>query len=94
MLHRSKKDGWLVGLVWGGALAPLAAGLFLVLARGGDPGPGWALVRAPSTSRPWTRRPSCATSPTPRRGSKCGATASYGRRSLSSAGAKFFGRIF
>ncbi|HEX8501287.1 MAG TPA: PH domain-containing protein [Pyrinomonadaceae bacterium] len=46
MLHRSKKDAWLVGLVWGGALAPLAAGLFLLLARGGDPGPGWALVRA------------------------------------------------
>jgi hypothetical protein len=45
MLHRSKKDRWLVGLVWGGALAPLAAGLFVVLAGGGDPGPGWALVR-------------------------------------------------
>jgi hypothetical protein len=46
MLYRSKKDTWLVGLVWGGALAPLAAGLFMVFARGGDPGPGWALVRA------------------------------------------------
>jgi Bacterial PH domain len=46
MLHRSKKDGWLVGLVWGGALAPVAVGLFILLVRGGDPGPGWALVRA------------------------------------------------
>ena len=45
MLHRSKKDWWLVGLVWGAALAPLVVGLFLVLARGGDPGSGWALVR-------------------------------------------------
>jgi hypothetical protein len=45
MLHRSKKDAWLVGLVWGGVLLPLAIGLFLVVARGGDPGPGWALVR-------------------------------------------------
>ncbi len=45
MFHRSKKDAWLVGLVWGGALAPLGAGLFLVFAGGGDHGPGWALVR-------------------------------------------------
>jgi hypothetical protein len=46
MLYRSKKDAWLVGLVWGGALAPLAAGLLLLLAPGGDPGPGRALVGA------------------------------------------------
>ena len=46
MLHRSKKDAWLVGLVWGGALAPAAAGLFLLFAPGGDPGPGRALVGA------------------------------------------------
>ncbi|HEX8284717.1 MAG TPA: PH domain-containing protein [Pyrinomonadaceae bacterium] len=45
MLHRSKKDAWLVGLVWGAALAPVVVGLFLALAGGGDPGPGWALVR-------------------------------------------------
>ena len=44
MIHRSKKDAWLFGLVWGGALAPLAVGLFLLLAGGGEP--GWALVRA------------------------------------------------
>jgi hypothetical protein len=43
MRYRSKKDWWLFGLVWGAALAPLAAGLFLLLAGGG--GPGWALVR-------------------------------------------------
>ena len=46
MLYRSKKDLWLVGLVWGSALATLAAGLFNVLAPGGNPGLGWALVRA------------------------------------------------
>ncbi len=46
MLHRSKKDAWLVGLVWGGALAPAAAGLFLLFAPGGGPGPGRALVGA------------------------------------------------
>lgn len=43
MLYRSKKDWWLVGLVWGGAFAPLAAGLCLLLAGGDEP--GWALVR-------------------------------------------------
>ena len=43
MLYRSKKDWWLFGLVWGAALAPLAAGLFLLLASGGEP--GWVLVR-------------------------------------------------
>jgi hypothetical protein len=45
MPYRSKKDLWLVGLVWGGVLAPLAAGLYNVLAPGGNPDLGWALVR-------------------------------------------------
>jgi hypothetical protein len=44
VLYRSKKDWWLFGLVWGAACAPLAVGLFLALAVGGEP--GWALVRA------------------------------------------------
>jgi hypothetical protein len=45
MLHRSKKDAWLVGLVWGAALAPLAAGLFMMSMPGGGDGPGWTFVR-------------------------------------------------
>ena len=46
MVYRSKKDWWLFGLVWGAALAPLAVGLFNVLAPPGNPQLGWALVRA------------------------------------------------
>jgi hypothetical protein len=45
MIYRSKKDLWLVGLVWGAAVAPLAIGLFNVLAPGGEPEVGWVLVR-------------------------------------------------
>jgi hypothetical protein len=43
MIYKSKKDWWLFGLVWGAALAPLAVGLFKVLA--GDAQLGWVLVR-------------------------------------------------
>ena len=46
MFYRSKKDWWLVGLVWGAVLAPLIFGLFNVLAPFGNPELGWALVRA------------------------------------------------
>jgi hypothetical protein len=46
MVYRSKKDWWLVGLVWGSVLAVLAVGLFNVLARAGEPRLGWALLRA------------------------------------------------
>jgi Bacterial PH domain len=46
MVYRSKKDLWLFGLVWGAALAPLAVGLFQLLAPGGNVALGWALVRA------------------------------------------------
>jgi len=46
MVYRSKKDWWLVGLVWGSVLGVLAVGLFNVLARAGDPRLGWPLVRA------------------------------------------------
>jgi hypothetical protein len=46
MVYRSKKDWWLVGLVWGAVLVPFALGLFNVLAPGGNPQLGWTLVRA------------------------------------------------
>ena len=45
MIYRSKKDLWLVGLVWGGALAPLAIGVFNLFAPSGNLQLGWALVR-------------------------------------------------
>jgi hypothetical protein len=45
MVYRSKKDLWLFGLVWGAVLAPLAVGLFNVVAPGGNVELGWALVR-------------------------------------------------
>jgi hypothetical protein len=45
MVYRSKKDLWLFGLVWGAALAPLAVGLFNVLAPVGNVEVGWMLVR-------------------------------------------------
>jgi hypothetical protein len=45
MVYRSKKDWWLFGLAWGAALAPLAAGLFNLLAPGGNAEAGWYLVR-------------------------------------------------
>jgi hypothetical protein len=44
MVYRSKKDLWLFGLVWCAALAPLAVGLFNLLA--GNAEVGWQLVRA------------------------------------------------
>ncbi|MET0647601.1 MAG: PH domain-containing protein [Pyrinomonadaceae bacterium] len=46
MTYRSKKDGWLFGLVWGVVLGLLAVGLMGVLAPFGNPALGWALVRA------------------------------------------------
>jgi hypothetical protein len=46
MVYRSKKDLWLFRLVWGAALAPLAVGLFHLLAPGGNVALGWTLVRA------------------------------------------------
>jgi hypothetical protein len=46
MLYRSKKDWWLVGLVWGAVLTPLVLGLFHIFAPGGHLELGWALVRA------------------------------------------------
>ena len=46
MVYRSKKDWWLVGLVWGGVSLPLLVGFYNVLAPGGDLRWGWELVRA------------------------------------------------
>jgi hypothetical protein len=43
MVHRSKKDLWLFGLVWGAVLALLAVGLFNLF--GGNADFGWTLVR-------------------------------------------------
>lgn len=43
MVYRSKKDLWLFGLVWGAVLAPLAVGLFNLLA--GNAEVGWSLLR-------------------------------------------------
>jgi Bacterial PH domain len=45
MIYRSKKDLWLVALVWGGVLLPLAIGIFNVFAPGGNLQLGWALTR-------------------------------------------------
>ena len=44
MVYRSKKDWWLVGLVWGAVFSLLLVGLYNVL--GGDTRLGWELVRA------------------------------------------------
>jgi hypothetical protein len=46
MVYRSKKDLWLLGLVWGAVLSPLAIGLFNVFAPVGNVEVGWVLVRA------------------------------------------------
>ena len=46
MVYGSKKDWWLVGLVWGGVSLPLLVGFYNVLAPGGDLRLGWELVRA------------------------------------------------
>lgn len=45
MVYRSKKDLWLVALVWGSVLAPLAVGVFNLFAPGGNLQLGWALTR-------------------------------------------------
>jgi Bacterial PH domain len=45
MIYRSKKDLWLVGLVWGSVLAPFAIGVFNLFAPGGNLQLGWALTR-------------------------------------------------
>lgn len=46
MVYRSKKDWWLVGLVWGGVSLPLLVGLYNLFAPGGNPRLGWELTRA------------------------------------------------
>ena len=46
MIHYSKKDSWLVGVVLIAILFPLAAGLFILLSGGPDRGAGYALLLA------------------------------------------------
>lgn len=46
MIYRSKKDWWLVGLVWGGVSLPLLVGLYNLFAPGGNPRLGLELTRA------------------------------------------------
>jgi hypothetical protein len=45
MIYRSKKDAWLMCLVWGSVLVPLGLGVYNLFAPGGSPQFGWALVR-------------------------------------------------
>jgi hypothetical protein len=45
VVYRSKKDWWLVGLVWGGVAVPFLIGLYNVFAPGGNLQLGWTLVR-------------------------------------------------
>jgi hypothetical protein len=46
MIYRSKKDRWLVGLVWGSVGLVVLFGLYNVLAPAGNGALGWSLVRA------------------------------------------------
>jgi len=46
MVYRSKKDWWLVCLVWGAVAAPFLVGVYNLLAPGGNLQLGWTLVRA------------------------------------------------
>jgi membrane protein YdbS with pleckstrin-like domain len=43
-IHRSKKDIWLVSLIWLSVLVPLAIGILLLMRTGGDKSPGWTLT--------------------------------------------------
>ncbi len=44
MVYRSKKDWWLVALVWVGVLIPFAIGIYILIARGGNNLAGWTLL--------------------------------------------------
>lgn len=44
MLYHSKKDWWLVALVWAGILLPLAIGIYNVVTANGNARAGWTLV--------------------------------------------------
>lgn len=44
MIHHSKKDTWLVSLIWVSVLVPLAIGILLLLRRDGDKSLGWTLT--------------------------------------------------
>ena len=44
MLYHSKKDWWLVALVWAGILLPLAIGIYNLVAANGNARAGWSLL--------------------------------------------------
>ena len=44
MVHRSKKDLWLVSLVWASVLVPLVFGVYNITAPGGNPHAGRTLI--------------------------------------------------
>ena len=44
MVYHSKKDWWLVGLVWIGILLPLAVGIYNLIAAEGNGRAGWTLI--------------------------------------------------
>lgn len=45
MVYRSKKDAWLMCLVWGSVLVPLGLGVYNLFAAGGEPQFGWHLIQ-------------------------------------------------
>ena len=44
MVYHSKKDWWLVTLVWAGVLLPLAIGIYNLVAPNGNARAGWTLL--------------------------------------------------
>ena len=44
MVYHSKKDWWLVALVWAGVLLPFAIGLYNLVAPNGNDHAGWTLL--------------------------------------------------
>ena len=44
MVYHSKKDWWLVALVWAGVLLPLAIGIYNLVAPNGNAHAGWTLL--------------------------------------------------
>jgi hypothetical protein len=44
MSYRSKKDWWLLALVWAGVSVPFAMGLYLLLSSRGNPQAGWHMM--------------------------------------------------
>ena len=44
MVYRSKKDWWLIALVWVAVLVPFAIGVYIMVAHGGNNLAGWGLL--------------------------------------------------